>query len=64
MNEVLIPLDEELLLECIDVEKRALAGLEEGQKQEQSECIKNAERVFDVLCKRYPKRAGRSCGSA
>lgn len=54
---MLIPLDETLLIDCIDVEKRVLAGLE-GESVEKEECVKNIEKLYDVLCKRYAQREG------
>lgn len=52
-NEVLIPLDEEVLGECLDVEKRYMASLEETQVTERERSIARMEKVYDVYCKRY-----------
>lgn len=52
-NEVLIPLDEEVLGECLDVEKRYLASLEESQVAEREKSIARIEKVYDLYCKRY-----------
>ena len=58
MNEVLIPLDEELLNECIDIEKRHMAGLTESESKEKEKTILHCEKIYDNYCKRYSKKCG------
>ena len=56
-NEVIIPLDSEVLEECIEYEKRWMASLSEDSQEERNLAIKRIERLFDELCKRYGKES-------
>ena len=51
-NEVLIPLTEEVLNECIDYESRWLASLE-NDAEEEKRTVAQIEKLFDALCSRY-----------
>lgn len=60
-NEVLIPLDEELLNECLDIEKRYMASLEESQGKEREEGIEHIEKIYDMFCKRFSQNIRKLC---
>lgn len=51
-NEVLIPLTEEVLEQCIDYESRWLASLE-NDPEEEKRTIAQIEKLYDALCSRY-----------
>lgn len=55
---MLIPLDEELLDECIDIEKRHMSGLAESDGKEKESTILHIEKIYNVYCKRYNKKCG------
>ena len=57
-HEVLIPLDSDVLEECIDYEKRWLASLSDDQEKERKRTIKRIERLYDVYCTRYSQNPG------
>ena len=56
-HEVLIPLNSDVLEECIDYEKRLLAS--SLNEQEKRITIGRIERLYDVFCVRYSQNPGR-----
>ena len=52
----MIPIDEELLAECLEVEQRFIAELSPSQMKEKEESIRQMEKIYEVYCKRYGKQ--------
>ncbi|KAK8802620.1 hypothetical protein JH06_2391 [Blastocystis sp. subtype 4] len=52
-HEVLIPLDSDVLEECLDYEKRWLASLSDEQEKEKKNTVSRIEKLYDTYCTRY-----------
>ena len=62
-HEVLIPLTNEVLGECIDYEKKWLAGLDSQgaeRMKEEKQARTRIEKLYDLACKRDSQNAGKS----
>lgn len=61
-HEVLIPLTSEIINECIDYEKKWMAGLDlVGKDKDKEEKISRTriEKLYDLACKRDSQNAGK-----
>ena len=61
-HEVLIPLTSEIINECIDYEKKWMAGLDLADKDKDKEekiSRTRIEKLYDLACKRDSQNAGK-----
>ena len=55
---MLIPLDSDVLEECLDYEKRWLASLSDEQEKEKKNTVSRIEKLDDTYCTRYNQNPG------